>query len=413
MSTTVSTPPAGSRIPLPVWVIGGAIFAQGTSELMLAGLLPEVSADLNVTIPHAGLLVSVFALGMFLGAPALAVALLRVPRRTAMIGLLAAFAAGHVASALTDSFTVLLVLRFVSAIVYAGFWAVGAAAGTALVAAERRGRAMSVVAGGLTLASVVGLPLGTWLGQQVGWRGAFWAVAAASAVAMLAVAALVPETRPDRIPALGDELRGLAAPRLWLSYAMTAAATAALIGTFTYLGAMLITDAGASAGWVPIVLFGYGAGGLTAMVVGGMTADRLPRATLVIGFTALLAVLAVMSLSTGSLLATGVLAIVLGFAGFGTNPALNSRNFTLAPSSPTLIAAGSTSAFNVGIAAGPWLAGLSISAGNGYPSVPLIGVGLAALALLLLGFDAILGAREQHGAAARSSATAPVAVCAD
>ncbi|WP_338066808.1 Cmx/CmrA family chloramphenicol efflux MFS transporter [Mycolicibacterium houstonense] len=382
-------------MPIAIWILGAAIFAQGTSELMLAGLLPEMSADLGVTVPEAGLLVSVFALGMLIGAPVLAVVTLRWPRRRALLAFLTIFVLAHVAGALTDSYPVLLAVRFVAAFVYAGFWAVGAGTAMSLVSPDRRGRAMSVVAGGLTVATVIGLPAGTWIGQNLGWRGAFWAVAAMSTLAAGAVLAAVPTARPTTAPRMADELRGLAVPRLWLSYAMTAVGTAALLGTFTYLGAMLITTSGLGSEWVPVILFGYGAGALAGMAVGGYAADRWPHGVLLVGFTALCVVLVGIAVASRHALPVAALSVLLGLTGFGTNPALNSRVFALGASAPTLTAAGTTSAFNVGIAVGPWLAGLALTAGWGYPAVPWIGAVLAVAALALFAVDAAL-VRGRH-----------------
>ncbi|MBN3453163.1 MFS transporter [Mycobacterium sp. DSM 3803] len=374
-------------MPVAIWAIGAAIFAQGTSELMLAGLLPELSSDLSVTIPQAGLLVSVFALGMLVGAPALAVVTLRWPRRSALIAFLATFVLAHAAGALTSSYVILMIARFVAAFVYAGFWAVGTGTAMSLVAPDRRGRAMSIVAGGLTVATVIGLPAGTWIGQHLGWRGAFWAVAVLCTVAMGIVLVAVPATRSTTAPRITDELRELAVPRLWLSYAMTAVGTAALLGPFTYLSAMLITTTGLPAAWVPAVLLGYGLGALAGMAVGGYAADRWPRGVLAVGFAALLVILMLLAVSTGSVGAVATLAVLLGLAGFGTNPALNSRVFAIAPAAPTLTAAGTISAFNVGISVGPWLAGIALTAGLGYPAVPWVGAGLAVAALLLFAAD--------------------------
>lgn len=394
-------------MPVAIWIIGAAIFAQGTSELMLAGLLPELSADLGVTVPQAGLLVSVFALGMLVGAPVLAVITLRWPRRRAMLAFLAVFVLAHVAGALTDSYSVLLAVRFVAAFVYAGFWAVGAGTAMSLATPDRRGRAMSVVAGGLTVATVIGLPAGTWIGQNLGWRSAFWAVAALSTLAAGAVLAAIPTARPDAAPRIADELRGLAVPRLWLSYAMTAVGTAALLGTFTYLGAMLITTSGLDSEWVPVVLFGYGVGALAGMAVGGYAADRWPHGVLLVGFGALCVVLVAIALISHHALMVGALSVLLGLAGFGTNPALNSRVFALGAAAPTLTAAGTTSAFNVGIALGPWLAGMALTAGFGYPVVPWIGAGLAVVALALFAADAALVRREHAGPRPQTVAPCP------
>lgn len=331
---------------------------------------------------------------MLVGAPVLAVVTLRWPRRLALLVFLAVFVATHVAGALTGSFAVLFALRFVGAFAYAGFWAVGGSTALALVAPERRGRAMGVVAGGFTVATVLGLPAGTWIGQHLGWRGAFWAVAALCTVAGVVVWAAVPSLRPEGAPSVRRELRGLRPPRLWLSYAMTATATTALIGTFSYLSAMLVATTGLAPAWVPGVLFAYGLGALVGIAVGGRLADRLPRAVLGAGLAGLLVVSLVLALVARHAGATIAVVFLLGLCGFVTNPALNSRLVALAPQAPTLAVSGSTSAFNVGITLGPWLGGLALSAGFGHPAVPVIGAGVAGLALLLWGGDLVLQARE-------------------
>ncbi|MEU6412377.1 Cmx/CmrA family chloramphenicol efflux MFS transporter [Microbispora sp. NPDC046933] len=374
-------------MPVSVLIIGFAIFAQGTSELMLAGLLPELATDLGVTIPQAGLLISGFALGMLVGAPASAILTLRWPRKRAMIAFLAIFVLAHVVGALTSSYAVLFAARFAGAFVYAGFWAVGGSTAMALVPPDRRGRAMSMVAGGLTVATVIGLPAGTWIGQNLGWRGAFWGVAVLAAVAMLAVLAKVPDLRHATTPRVRDELRGLAVPRLWLSYAMTAVSTAALLGTFSYLGAMLVDTTGLDADWVPAVLLTYGIGALLGIAVGGRAADRRPLGILAAGFTGLLITSIALALTAAHPIPVVILVVLLGLAGFGTNPALNSRVFRIAPAAPTLAVAGNTSAFNVGISVGPWLGGVALTAGLGYPAVAWIGGCLAVVTLALLAIE--------------------------
>ncbi|AKS35260.1 Cmx/CmrA family chloramphenicol efflux MFS transporter [Mycolicibacterium goodii] len=398
-------------MPIAIWVLGSAIFAQGTSELMLAGLLPELSADFAISIPQAGLSVSVFALGMLVGAPVLAILTLRWPRRRTLLAFLGVFVAAHGVGAVTDSYAVLLGTRFVAAIVYAGFWAVGASTAMALVSPDRRGRAMSVVAGGLTTAMVVGLPAGTWIGQQVGWRAAFWAVAVMTIVAACAVLVVIPDARAHTVVRSRDEIRGVAVPRLWLSYALTAISTAALLGTFTYLGAMLITTTGVQAEWVPLVLFGYGLGALVGMAVGGYAADRWPHGVLAAGFGVLTVVLALLGAAVHVAPAVVGLALVLGFAGFGSNPALNSRVFAIAPDAPTLAPAVNVSAFNVGIAVGPWLSGVALTAGLGYPSVPWIGAGLGVVAVLLLVVDILLSRSPRRVPEPVGTAEAEVAAC--
>ncbi|MBE1534209.1 Cmx/CmrA family chloramphenicol efflux MFS transporter [Actinomadura algeriensis] len=365
-----------------VYVLGAAIFAQGTSELMLAGLLPAMADDLGVSVPDAGLLISAFAIGMLVGAPVLAIATLRWPRRRALLAFLAVFALAHVAGALTPGYWVLFGTRVVGAFVYAGFWAVAAATALELVPANARGRAMSVVAGGLTIATIVGLPAGTIVGQQFGWRAAFWAVALMSVLAMAGVAATIPGGRSEgAVPRVREQVRALRVPRVWLAFATTSLATGGLLATFGYLGAMLEETTGIAAAWVPGVLALYGLGALIGITVGGRTADARTVPTLYAGFGGLVVVSAGLALVLESAAPTAALVFLLGLFGFATNPALNTRAFGMVDGATTLVAAGNVAAFNVGITAGPWLGGVAIGAGAGYASTAWIGAGLGVLAL--------------------------------
>ncbi|MFD3401871.1 Cmx/CmrA family chloramphenicol efflux MFS transporter [Kribbella sp. NPDC058693] len=375
-------------MPIAVYVLGLSIFAQGTSELMLAGLLPELATGLQVSIPQAGLLISAFALGMLVGAPVLAVVTLTWSRRTALLLFLAAFALTHVAGALTPNYTVLLITRVVGAFVYAGFWSVAAVTVVALVPSTMRARAMSVVTGGLTIATIVGLPLGTVLGQHLGWRSAFWTVAGLCVLAMAGVLATVPGDRPDpaTAPRLADELRVLINARLWLAFGTTALVTATILAVFSYLAPLLTQTTGLPASVLPGVLALYGLGSFIGITVGGRFADALPFHTLFISITGLVVLSGLLAITASNpALAIAVIALLGGF-GFAANPALNARVFSLAGNAPTLATATNFSAFNVGITVGPWLGGVAIDAGAGYPALGWIAVatGLTALATVLL-----------------------------
>ncbi|MFI6175028.1 Cmx/CmrA family chloramphenicol efflux MFS transporter [Nonomuraea sp. NPDC051191] len=375
-------------MPLAVFILGLAIFAQGTSELMLAGLLPEMAADLGVSVPDAGLLISAFAIGMLVGAPVLAVVTLRWPRRTALLTFMLVFTLTHVAGALTSSYGLLFATRVAGAVVYAGFWAVAASTAIGLVPPNARGKAMSVLVGGLTVATVLGLSLGTVIGQHLGWRAAFWAVAALSALAAVGVLATIPGGRPERenAPRIADELRSTLNPRLWIALATTSLATGALLVSFSYLSAMLVDTTGMEAAWVPAVLALYGVGATIGITIGGRTADARPFPTLYAGIAGLVVTSVLLALAAPVAVLAVPLIVLLGAFGFATNPTLNTRAFTLAKDAPTMAAAMNVSAFNVGITVGPWLGGLAIGAGAGYPSVGWIGavLGVAALGTVAL-----------------------------
>ncbi|RSO24014.1 MFS transporter [Streptomyces sp. WAC 06725] len=394
--------------PIAVYLLGLGIFAQGTSEFMLAGLLPNVAADLGVSIPDAGLLVSAFAIGMVVGAPVLAIGTLRMPRRTALAAFQLVFVAGHVVGALAPSYGVLFATRVVSAFAYAGFWAVAAATAVSLVPAGAKGKALSVVGTGLTLATIVGVPAGTVLSQHVGWRAAFWAVVALTVLSLLALLAVLPAGRADdtELPSPRREIRAMTRPALWVSYLLTTLSFGAAIVTFSYLAPLLTEVSGLPSGLVPAVLALYGVGGLLGMTLGGRTADRHPLRTLFLGIGALTVASALLALTATNLPATIALTFTLGLTGYLTNPVVQSRVFTLAPDAPTLAPAVNTSAFNVGITLTPMLGGLTIDAGYGYTSVAWVGAAVGALALLAALWAAMLQRRPGGRTAMGRSADA-------
>ncbi|WP_033287543.1 Cmx/CmrA family chloramphenicol efflux MFS transporter [Amycolatopsis jejuensis] len=373
-------------MPLAVWVLGLSIFALGTSEFMITGLLPGMAADLGVTIPDAGLLISAFAVGMVVGAPVLAVATLKLPRRATLLGLLTVFAAAHVVGATGTGYPLLFATRVVSALACAGFWAVAAAATVSMVSAEQRGRALAVLVGGLTVANVVGVPAGTFLGQHAGWRSAFWAVAALTLVAAVGVLLSVPRTAENAAPPrIAEELKVFRRNRLWLALGVIALLQAMVFATFSYLAPLLVEVAGLPESAVPVVLALFGGGAMIGIFTGGKLADAHPFATLYGSLGIAVAALVALAFASDPVVAVTAV-LVLGAAGFAANPALNVRAYAVAGGSSTLVGASTTSAFNVGNTVGPWLGGTTISAGLGFSSVAWVSVGLGAAALAALTF---------------------------
>nr|WP_042188439.1 Cmx/CmrA family chloramphenicol efflux MFS transporter [Kibdelosporangium sp. MJ126-NF4]CTQ90350.1 FIG01126077: hypothetical protein [Kibdelosporangium sp. MJ126-NF4] len=372
-------------MPVAVAVLGLSVFALGTSEFMITGLLPGMAADLGVGIPEAGLLISAFAIGMVVGAPLLAIATLRVPRRATLMGLLVVFGISHVVGALSAGYALLFVTRVVSAVACAGFWAVAAATAVALVPTERRGRALAILVGGLTVANVVGVPAGTFLGQHAGWRAAFWAVTALTVIALVGVFLLVPETQNGKDKTnVGTELRLYRGGRFWLALGVIALAQAMIFATFSYLAPLLTEVSGLPTGWVPGVLSLFGLGALIGITAGGRLADAKPFLTLYGGLALALLALVLLAVA-GPVTPVAIVAVFLfGVAGFGVNPALNVRAFAVAGNAPTLVGASTTAAFNVGNTLGPWLGGEAIDAQLGYPSVAWVSVGLGVATVLVL-----------------------------
>ncbi|MFI6282175.1 Cmx/CmrA family chloramphenicol efflux MFS transporter [Streptomyces sp. NPDC050988] len=368
-------------MPLAVYVLGLSVFALGTSEFMLSGLLPAVADDMNVSIPRAGLLISAFAVGMVVGAPLLAVATLRMPRRTTLISLIAVFGVGQIVGALAPNYAVLFASRVVSALACAGFWAVGAAVAIAMVPVNARARALAVMIGGLSIANVLGVPAGAFLGESLGWRSAFWAVGAASAVALVGVATLIPRIPlPDEKPQLRRELRIYRDRQVWLSISLIAFAAGGVFCAFSYLAPLLTDVSGLDDSWVPVVLGLFGVGALIGTMIGGRIADAHLFGVLLTGIAASSVLLVALALLGQYAVAAVTLAFLLGVSAFYTAPALNARMFNVAGKAPTLAGATTTAAFNLGNTGGPWIGGAVIDAGLGFASPAWAGAALTVTA---------------------------------
>ncbi|MDF6021497.1 Cmx/CmrA family chloramphenicol efflux MFS transporter [Streptomyces sp. JH34] len=388
-------------MPFAVHMLGLAVFAQGTSEFMLSGLLSNIAGDLHVSLGAAGLLTSAFAVGMVIGAPLTALAGRTWPRRGALLLFLGVFGAVHVVGALTSSYGVLLATRVVGALANAGFWAVALVTALAMVAPHQRARATAVVVGGVTLACVVGVPAGAALGELWGWRSAFWAVALVSVPAAVALLVAVPGGRPDapKVSAR-SELRALARPRLLLTLMVMALVQGATFCTFSYLEPLVTRVTGFGAGWVPLVLALFGVGSFAGVTLAGRLADARPDAVAGIGMAALALGWAALALTAAHPAAALALVLLQGALAFGTGTTLITRVFHLAPDAPTLAGSFATAAFNVGAAAGPWLGGLALGAGLGFRAPVWVSallmcaalVGTGALALSSGGVPAVRSA---------------------
>lgn len=403
--------PAPTRMPLAVYILGLSVFALGTSEFMLSGLLPPIAEDMGVSIPRAGLLISAFAVGMVVGAPLLAVATLRLPRKTTLIALISVFGLGQVAGALAPNYGILFASRVVSALACAGFWAVGAAVAIAMVPVGSRARAMAVMIGGLSIANVLGVPAGAFLGEHLGWRSAFWAVAAASAIALVGVITRIPHIPvPETRPRLKNEVVIYRDRQVLLAVLITALAAGGVFCAFSYLAPLLTDVSGLDGGWVSGVLALFGIGALIGTYIGGRVADAHLFGVLLSGITASTVFLVALALFASSPVATITLAFLLGVSAFYTAPALNARMFNVAGAAPTLAGATTTAAFNLGNTGGPWLGGTVIDAGLGFASPAWAGAAMTLLALATAAIALRLTrsrSRVVMGASAETPANSP------
>ncbi|HEY3501321.1 MAG TPA: Cmx/CmrA family chloramphenicol efflux MFS transporter [Actinocatenispora sp.] len=381
-------------MPLAVYILALSVFSLGTSEFVISGLLPEIAGDLNVSIPTAGLLISGFAIGMLVGAPILAAATLKLPRKVTLAGALGVFILGNVLAAAAPTYSLLFGARVVTALATAAFWAVGAATAVKLAPAGAHTRALAVMVGGLTVSNIIGVPLGTFIGQHLGWRASFLVVAGLAAIGMAGVLLVVPGRRAaltggpisTERPNLRAELAAFRHGRLWLALATTALVQTGFIAVFSYLTPLLVRTSGVPSGLIPGVLLLFGLGNLVGITVAGRFADARQLGTLYVAISATILVLAALALFAGSAIAAVALAFGMGVAGMACAPSMNGRVFSLAGAAPTLASSVNVSAFNAGNSLGPWLGGLVIGGGLGYASTAWLGalVGVAALALALL-----------------------------
>ncbi|WP_030565147.1 Cmx/CmrA family chloramphenicol efflux MFS transporter [Streptomyces aureocirculatus] len=394
-------------MPFVLYLLALAVFAQGTSEFMLSGLVSDIAADMAVSVPAAGALTSAFAIGMIVGAPLLAALGLRRQRRRALLGFLAAFLLAHVVGALTTSFGVLLATRVAGALANAGFLAVALTTATALVPPDAKGRATSVLLGGTTLACVAGVPGGALLGQLWGWRAAFWAVALITLPALVAVARALPADTPaaGAVPAKGPapapahlrartELRALRTPRLLVTLLLGALVNGATFCVFTYLEPLATHVTGIGDAWVPVLLALFGLGSSVGVALGGRLADSRPVPLLVGGTVALLAGWVVFALMAGNPVAVVVCVFVQGALSFAVGSTLISQAMYAAARAPTLAGGFATAALNLGAALGPWAGGRAITGGLGYRSPLWVGALLVTLALVTAGTAWVAGGRR-------------------
>ncbi|TDD06632.1 Cmx/CmrA family chloramphenicol efflux MFS transporter [Nonomuraea diastatica] len=366
------------RLPLGVYLLAFSLFAMGSAEFLIAGVLPAVADDLRITLSSAGALISAFAVGVVVGGPPLAVMTLRWPRRATLVGTQAVFAGSVAIGLLTDSYPVLLATRFLCGLAYAGFWAVAAVTAISLVTPDRTARASGVVVSGLSLAMIAGGPAGAALSYFTGWRGGFWGVVALTAAGAVLTLLTLPATTAAKEPSVKRELRTMRQPQLWVAYAVTVLSTAAYMISFNYLAAFLTEVTGLPGVWVPAVLALFGVGAFIGLSIGGRIADRWPTRALLIGAIGILTGSVLLAVLARHAPAVIPLVLLLGVAGFVLNPAIYARVFAIASDAPTLAGATTVSAFQLGISVVPALAGAALNAGAGITSVTWIGAGLAA-----------------------------------
>jgi len=374
-------------MPIALYALALAAFAVGTAEFIIAGLLPTMAADLSVSIPTTGLLVTGYALGVAFGGPVLALLTSHLPRRPMILSMVALYALGHVFCALAPNYTMLLIARVLVALTHGLFFGNATIAAASVVPFDRRGSAISIVLAGVPLANLLGVPFGAAVGHWLGWRASFWGVALLATIAFIAIALTLPkieEAQPDPIP-WRAQIRVLFRHEIALSYL---ALFLFLIGTLafnTFQVPFLTNMTGVPEASTPPYLFAYGAGAIVGIVLGGRLADWKLMPSMLGAALAYAAVSAVALLGMYSPLAMFVVMGLLGAIVYIFTVPPQTRIVHNSQGAPTLAATFIATAFNLGYAIGAVVGALLLTGGLGYPSLPIVGIiaGLAAAAVTL------------------------------
>ncbi|HGM5582879.1 TPA: MFS transporter [Pseudomonas putida] len=370
-------------MPLPLLILALSAFAIGTTEFVIMGLLPDVARDLGVSIPGAGWLVTGYALGVAIGAPFMALATARLPRKAALVALMGVFIVGNLLCAVASDYNLLMFARVVTALCHGAFFGIGSVVAASLVPANRRASAVALMFTGLTLANVLGVPLGTALGQVAGWRSTFWAVTGIGVIALIGLIRFLPLQDDAEKVDMRTELASLKGARIWLSLSMTVLFSASVFALFTYVAPLLGDVTGVSPRGVTWTLVLIGLGLTLGNILGGKLADRRLGATLVGVFATMAVVSTLFSWTSNALVPAEITLFLWATAAFAAVPALQVNVVTYGKDAPNLVSTLNIGAFNLGNALGAWVGGSVIAHGLGLTSVPLAAGALAVLALIV------------------------------
>ncbi len=386
-------------MPIALFALTLSAFAIGTTEFVIVGLVPTIAQDLGVTLPSAGLLVSLYALGVAIGAPVLTALTGRWNRKLVLLSLMGLFIIGNILAWMAPNYSSLITARILTGLAHGVFFSIGSTIATSLVPKEKEASAIAIMFTGLTVALVTGVPLGTFIGQTFGWRATFLTVAVLGAIALIGSAFLVPRNLKQSKPAtLRQQLEVITHPRLLLVYAMTAIGYGGTFTAFTYLTPILEDVTGFASGMVSLLLLVYGVSVAAGNIWGGKLADRFgPTSALYIVFGGLAAILFVLTFSAYNPVAAVITLLVWGAFAFGNVPGLQVYVVQLAerytPHSVDVASGLNIAAFNIGIAVGAWLGG-HVVADMGLMNTPWIGGVIVLSALLLTRISATLDNHE-------------------
>lgn len=378
--------------------IGG--FGIGTTEFAMMGLLPNVAEGVGVSVPTAGHVISAYALGVVVGAPLLVAIGAKMPRKTLALGLMALFTVGNLLSVLAQDYTTLLVTRFIAGLPHGAFFGVAAVLAASMVAPTKRGRAISMVMMGLSVANVLGVPLATFVGQQFGWRWLFVLVGGIGIVTMVCMFVFVPAQKAHPDASLRRELGTLKRGQVWLTLLVGVVGFGGFFAVYTYVANTMTDVAGFDAGFLPVIVGLYGLGMVAGNYVGGRMADWSVMGSiyLMMGFIA--AVLVIYAATVHIQWMALLMIFVIGASGAMLVPSLQTRLLDVSPGAPTLASSLNHSALNMANALGAFVGGLVITWGWGFTAPALVGAVLAVLGLAIALFSGFLDKGSRTGRAA-------------
>jgi DHA1 family inner membrane transport protein len=398
-TTTAATPEAapplsGRRVVLAIVALALGGFALGTTEFVTLGLLPEIATGVGIGIPTAGHLISAYAIGVVVGAPVISALGARLPRRGLLVGMTAVVLAGNTLTALAPGHLPLVVARFLAGLPHGAYFGVASLVAASLVGPELRGRAVSSVMLGLSVANVAGVPAATFLGQQLGWRSAYWAVVVLAVLTAAAVLTVVPSSPGRSEATIRQELGALRRPQVLLTLLVATIGFGGMFAMYSYISPLVTEVAGLSVRAVPAVLLVFGVGGVLGAVLGGWLADRALFRSLVgamVLVTALLGAVFLVAAQPAALL-LAVFAVSISTSVLVV--CLQLRLMEVAGDAQMFGAAMNHSALNAANALGAWLGGLVIAGGLGYAAPSLVGAGLGVAGLAVLAVSGLLRRRE-------------------
>ncbi len=370
-------------MPVSLLALAISAFAIGTTEFVIMGLLPEVADSLSITIPTAGWLISGYALGVAIGAPIMALLTARLPRKLSLTLLMIIFIVGNALCAIALNYQFLMLARIITALCHGAFFGIGAVVAASLVPEGRKASAVALMFTGLTLANVLGVPLGTAFGQLYGWRATFWGVAAIGILAFICLIISLPTQKNAEKTDIKAEVKALANSKLWLSLSMTVFFAAAMFALFSYIAPMLLEITGITPKGVSWTLFLIGGGLTIGNILGGRLADWRVSFSLLLSFSLIALFSLLFRWTSHDTWLAEITLFLWAIATFATVPALQINVLAHGKNAPNLVSTLNIAAFNVGNALGAWVGGVVIGGGFGLTIVPVAAAGLAVIGLII------------------------------